>query len=192
MKSGEGKTQIVESYTGYNPPIDVHAAIKTLISYVPEKYLRRLDRIVLTNASGFSRKRRRQKNWRRRRKIRTAEALGSYHYAWKGEQPWIEILVDNTLEGYPLWWLKIPFLRDITLTAVLYHELGHHVQQVIKPEYREKEDVADTWKARFTASYYKNRYWYLMPVIIPTAMAYRIGKRMFHWFQKSNAEGSSN
>jgi len=43
---------------------------------------------------------------------------------------------------------------------VLYHELGHHVHYFIRPEYKEKEDVADDWRNRFMANFLRKKYWY--------------------------------
>ena len=61
--------------------------------------------------------------------------------------------------------LWIPLIRNLAIAAVLYHELGHHVHLFIRPEYREKEDVADEWKKRFTTIFIQRRYWYLIPLI---------------------------
>ena len=46
----------------------------------------------------------------------------------------------------------IDLLCDVVLGGVIYHKLGHHVH-TIRPEYREKEDVADNWAARFAVNH---------------------------------------
>ena len=39
-----------------------------------------------------------------------------------------------------------------------FHEIGHHVHRTVRPEYREKEDVADVWKVRLQRNYYRRRF----------------------------------
>ena len=41
---------------------------------------------------------------------------------------------------------------------MLFHEIGHHIHRTIRPEYREKEDVADVWKVRLQRNYHKQRF----------------------------------
>jgi len=41
---------------------------------------------------------------------------------------------------------------------VLFHEIGHHVHGVARPEHREKEDVADVWKVLSSAIYNRQRF----------------------------------
>ncbi len=41
------------------------------------------------------------------------------------------------------WWLRIPLIREGKIADVLFHEIGHHIHFTCRPEYREKEDVAD-------------------------------------------------
>ena len=120
-----------------------------MVDTVPPKYLVGLSEVVLTNASGLSRSRRRSTTKSRKNKVRTRTALGMYHPGWKGERPWIELFVDNILdrlgEGVLL---RSSFFRESELGDVLFHEIGHHIHYEVCPEYREKEDVADVWKVR--------------------------------------------
>jgi hypothetical protein len=44
---------------------------------------------------------------------------------------------------------------------VLFHEIGHHVHATVRPEFREKEDIADDWGKKLTGNYIFNRYWYV-------------------------------
>lgn len=113
---------------------------------------------MLTNASGFSRKRRRSVTKSRKRKVKLSTARGVYHPAWKGKRPWIEIFVDNTLKPWEKGlWLMLPFIREMDLRDVLFHEIGHHIHFTARPEYREREDVADVWKVRLERNYRRQR-----------------------------------
>ena len=47
-------------------------------------------------------------------------------------------------------WLKIPFIREGPIVDVFFHEIGHHIHHSIRPEFREREDVADVWMVRLT------------------------------------------
>jgi hypothetical protein len=44
------------------------------------------------------------------------------------------------------------------LSDVLFHEIGHHVHSAVRPERREKEDVADVWKVRLQRNYNRQRF----------------------------------
>jgi hypothetical protein len=55
-------------------------------------------------------------------------------------------------------------LRELVFGEVLYHELGHHAH-TIRPEYREKEDVADSWGVRLSVNHLRQSYWLLYRVL---------------------------
>jgi len=44
---------------------------------------------------------------------------------------------------------------------VLLHEISHHVHRAVRPEHREKEDVADVWKVRLQRNYNQQRFRWL-------------------------------
>jgi len=48
---------------------------------------------------------------------------------------------------------------------VLFHEIGHHMHRTRAPEFKEREDVADSWEKRLSRVFFRKRYWYLMPVV---------------------------
>jgi hypothetical protein len=156
----EAQIRIVESYRDYRSPFDVAQAIRELLKTVPEKYIRGLDLIALMNEASLPRKDRLGKVRTRKRKVDKSRILGRYHAQWQGQRPWIEIRVDKTLTTYPKFLLWFPFGRELCLGSVFYHELGHHVHYFIRPEYREKEDVADDWGNRFMANHVRKKYWY--------------------------------
>lgn len=71
----------------------------------------------------------------------------------------------------PLW---LPLLRNIGFGLVLFHELGHHIHHTIRPEYTEKEDVAENWAAKLTVNLIRKRYWYLVPLLVPCVKLYKM------------------
>jgi hypothetical protein len=176
-----GKVRINEAYRDYTPPVNVQAIVHQLLSSVPGKYLRGLDCIVLTNSGGMSRKDRIGKVWSRGRKVNKSRVLGFYHHG-RGSNfpPYIELRVDKIIMGRGGVSLRIPFMREIVFGHVLFHELGHHIHYTIRPEYKEKEDVADEWAAKLHANFIRQKYWYAMPIFIPAAKIYTLMKRK-HW-----------
>jgi hypothetical protein len=58
----------------------------------------------------------------------------------------------------------IPFLRSAIFGHVLFHEIGHHIDATVRPEFREKEDVADSWSKRLLRIYFRERYRFPRPV----------------------------
>lgn len=158
MKSPAGPT-VTASFSGYDPPFDVAPIVRRMLDSVPDKYLAGLGEVVLTNASGLSRKLRRSVTKTRGRKARIVDARGLYHQEWQGRQARIEIFVDNALKGWERGiWLKIPFIREGRIGDVLFHEIGHHIHSSIRPEFREREDVADVWMVRLQANYSQTRF----------------------------------
>jgi hypothetical protein len=153
------RPKVVSAYSGYTPPFDVVPIVERMIESVPARYLVGLSEVVLTNSSGLSRKLRRAVTKARKRKYRILECRGLYHQAWHGKPAWIEMFVDNALKGWEKGlWLKVPFIREGRLSEVLFHEVGHHIHFTTRPEYREKEDVADVWKVRLERNYTRRRF----------------------------------
>ena len=153
------RPKVISSYSGYTPPFDVAPIVERMLASVPAKYLVGLSEVVLTNSSGLSRKLRRSVTKARKRKVKIVEAGGLYHAAWNGNRAWIEIFVDNKLRGVEgSWWLKIGYMRETALAGVLFHEIGHHIHATTHPEYRDKEDVADTWKRKLNRQYFRNQH----------------------------------
>lgn len=147
--------KVTETYVNYRPPLDYSAVTKRLLATVPEKYLVGLDSVVLCNLSGQSRKSRTGTLRLRGGRIKRADVAGLYHHEWKGQKAWIQVFVDQIKMPRTFRW--IPPLRDLALGVVLYHELGHHAH-TIRPEYRDKEDVADNWGHRFFDNHLRQAY----------------------------------
>ena len=153
--------EIVEAYRSYSPPQWVRRTVDRILSRLPPKYLTGLKTIVLTDAAGLNHERRRAKTSARKKKFKIAECRGLYHRKWKGEPAWIELFVDNIVP-YCIAWLR--FTHDLEIGEVLAHEIGHHIHATKAPEHKEPEGVADKWSARLMGSYFRRRYWYLLPI----------------------------
>ena len=90
--------------------------------------------------------------------MKIMDASGLYHQAWQGKQAWVEIFLDNVLERFENHWAgRLGFLREAEISDVLFHEIGHHIHFTVRPEHREKEDVADVWKVRLGKVYLRQR-----------------------------------
>jgi hypothetical protein len=154
------RPRVVERYWEYTPPFNAATVVERMLESVLPRYLFGLKEVVLTNKTGLSRKRRRSVSKSRGRKVKQAEARGLYHAAWKGQQAWIEIFVDNALNIYQKgswrWLLHFGYFRESELGGVLFHEVGHHIDATIRPEFREKEDIADDWSTRLCRAWFRN------------------------------------
>jgi hypothetical protein len=176
---------VTAAFSGYEPPSNVVVMAQRIVDSVPEKYLQGLTEIVLTNAGALSRNRRRSVSKSRGRKVRIKEARGLYHPASQQRGAWIEIFVDNTLNRWEGGWLqRTNWFREVELSGVLFHEIGHHIHFTTRPEYREKEDVADAWKVRLERNYIRQRYGWLRPLI----RFFHVGGLVRRWNAKVSAE----
>ncbi len=155
---------IRENYRDWRPPLDASNVVRKLIDVVPNRYLIGLTSIVLTNSGALNRRRRRAVTSSRGTKVRIPSALGLYHRAFRGEPAWIELFIDNIVRAMPKSALWIPVARDLTFGDVIFHELGHHIHSTQAPEYREREDVADTWERKLTMFYVRRHLRYLIPI----------------------------
>jgi hypothetical protein len=176
--------QIVENYRDFEPPQNFRRLLGDLLKTVPAEYLAELKTIILANQSALTRDQRRQRVWGRKRKVRLAEALGTYHHATRSSPAIIWLYVDNILRSEPDWIWRLPAVRYLPLSTVLYHEIGHHIHAAYKPIYKGKEDVADDWSRKLRRRFFRKRYWYLIPV------AYLVSplRRLVRWIkQKRNS-----
>jgi hypothetical protein len=161
-------TDVVEAYREYAPLCDAARTVQALLETVPDEHLQGLWRVVLTNSGALQGKRRKGWSWARGRKVRHAkDAAGLYHQAWKGERAWIEVFVDKALLGCPAWALRLAMVREVLLGGVLYHELGHHLHKVQRPEHREREAVADQWSRRLLREHMRQRHWLATMLLRP-------------------------
>jgi hypothetical protein len=169
--------RVVAFFHEYRPQFDVCAVVSRMLRTVPPEYLVGLDSVVLTSMDTLSNQRRKSGTKSRRRTVRVAQTLGLYHHAHQGEGAWIEIFVDRVLARWEKgFWLKVPLIRDLLLAPVLFHEIGHHIHANFRPEFREREDVADNWKVKLETIYYKKE----RPSIGVMAFLAKPFRRMIH------------
>jgi hypothetical protein len=151
-KPAAARPRVVTSFSDYSPPFDVSSLVERMLEFVPPRYLLGLREVVLTNKIGLSRARRRSVTKSRGKKVKILQARGLYHPAWKGKQAWIEIFVDSTLSVYEKglwrWLLHFGYFQENEIGGVLFHEIGHHIDATHRPEFREKEDIADDWSKK--------------------------------------------
>ncbi len=165
-----------EFYNNFVPPRYVRGLVARLLSSIPAKYSNGLGSVVLTNRSGAPRRHRLGKVTSRKRRFPQHQVFGRYHRAHSGDPAWIELYVDNlatAISCHP--W--IPMVRTACFAHVLFHEIGHHVHATVRPEFREKEDVADDWGRKLTRNYFFDQYWF-----VP-----RPALRVFGWALKAIA-----
>ena len=171
--------EVKESYRDYIPPIDVKKTVQTLLRYVPDKYLSGINCVVLTNSGKLSRHERREKTRSRHREVHINECNGLYHQQYEGNPAWIEIFVDNIFLSIPVLMLRIPLIRNLIMTDVLYHEIGHHIHKTMAPEHVEREDSAEKWRSRLGHKFVFRRYWYLLPLLLILAAIAKVLKNTF-------------
>jgi hypothetical protein len=157
--------RINEAFRDYKPPFDATKVVRKLLTVVPERYFRELDCIVLTNESALSRKERVGTIKSRKRKVQISRVRGLYHHAWHGKPAWIEIRLDKTLSLIPKMLTWVPLFRELSIGEVLYHELGHHIHSCVRPEYKEKEDVADDWGIKLSGQFVWTHYRWLTRIV---------------------------
>lgn len=168
--------KVVEAYRDYTPSIDATLIVRQLLDTVPEKYLRGLDCVLLTNEAALPRRDRIGRVWSRKRKFDKSRVLGRYYRRNSQNQAYIELRVDKILR----WMERVPaafIFRKVLFGHVLFHEIGHHIHRTIRPEYKEKEDVADDWAGKLNANFVRRRYWYALPILLPASKTYRLMRR---------------
>src|SRR5205809_5814276 len=146
---------VSEEYRDWQPPVSGKRTVENLLLLLPEVYLAGLRAVVLTNADGLARRRRRARTWVGNRKIAIAEARGVYHGAWKGQPAWIELFVDRICAGFPHWGLRFQVVRDLLFAEVLFHEIGHHVHATTYKEHADREVVAEKWRHTIAGVYFR-------------------------------------
>jgi hypothetical protein len=149
-RTGARAVVVHENYGPYRPPFEVSADIERLLSALEPRYVIGLNAVVLSAHRALTRERRRAKTKARGRKIAIREAHGLYHREWFGRPASIELFVDAMLEGFPRFVFRWPTLRDLILSRVLFHELGHHLHATQSPEHDEPESVAERWRLWLT------------------------------------------
>ncbi len=158
------QVEIVEVYNGYAPPFPLVPVVEKALRIVPHKYLAGLDRIVLLNADGLSRARRRSRTKSRGKDVRINEARGLYHQPWAGSRGYVELFVDRIITRKETTF-SARMSTSMAISSVLFHELGHHIHLTKHRENGQEETVADRYRAKFMAKYFgKMAPWILIAV----------------------------
>src|SRR5690349_11223653 len=110
--------EVREAYSAYTPPLDVAAVVRDLLSYVPASSMRGLDYVVLLNASGLSRRDRRQRIPARGQKYPAGACLGFYRRPRPGEPAHIGLHVDRILQQAPRLALRVTIYRDFLFAPI--------------------------------------------------------------------------
>jgi hypothetical protein len=165
--------EIVEAYRDFEPRCNARTTVEDLLTAVPREHLKRLGSVVLTNSAALTGGRKRSWSWSRGRKARHADVAGLYHCGHKGQDAWIELFVDRIVAGPPAWLLRIRFVRTMFFGPVLFHEIGHHIHARMRPEHREREDVADDWAQRLGRQYLRERHAAIRTILWPV---FRVGR----------------
>lgn len=174
---GPTEIRIVEAYRDYEPSFNVKKTVYKLLCTVPGKYLKGLDCVVLLNESGLA------------RRDRLGE--GPVTPAQTGEiaRPWP--VSSRVSQQAPLYrtpsrqdlhksWQSQLSHSDCEVARVRPRSISrnrHHIHHTVRPEHREKEDVADDWAGKLNANMIRRRYWYLMPILMPVSKLYRLLRR---------------
>jgi hypothetical protein len=179
MNTEKKTPQVVESYRDYSPSFPAASVVEMLLGYVPSRFLNSLGQIVLRNAAGLNRQRRRQRTLSRKKRVKLNTALGCYHQERNGIPASIDLFVDKIEEFQSSFPLNISFTRNLATAWTLYHEIGHHIHSTTHREHREREDVADEWGRKLTVYFVRKRYWYAWPLIFLLSKSIDLWVRLF-------------
>lgn len=168
------RLDIVENYNQFEPPAHFREMLDELLDSVPPEHIVGLKRIVLTNQSALSRDQRREKTWSRNHLVRLADCRGWYQAAYKTSPATIYLCMDNIAKSEQPTVQRIPIVRYEALGTVLFHEIGHHIHKAHKPEFRQREAVAEGWSKELFLRFLRLHYWYLMPLLYPVALYHRL------------------
>jgi hypothetical protein len=160
---------IHEHYGEFKPNLNVRRIIEKLLDSVDPEYLQGLGSIVLSSQTQLPRRGRRKKFLSRGRKHPVSSVLGFYRQSWKGKPASIELYVDKILAQAPGWWAHFPLVGFFLFAHVLFHELGHHLHKTRRPEFKEREDVAEGWEKKLTKIAFRKRYRRVMSVLTTLA-----------------------
>lgn len=167
---------IVENYNQFEPPAQFREMLEELLDCVPAGHILGLKTIVLTNRSALTRDQRQEKSWSRNHMVRLADARGWYQAASRTSPASIYLCVDNIVQSEKPETHRIPIVRYNALGTVLFHEIGHHIHKVHKPEFRQRETVAEDWSKKLFLRFLRVHYWYLMPLTYPVAVYCRLSR----------------
>ena len=153
-----------EDYQNYTPPAWLSETVRQLLESLSDQHVGGLSAIVLTESALIGKGRTRRVAGR---KYAMKDCLGFYHPRWQSEPPAIFLIVDNILADKPPICWRLPFSRDIFLGSVLFHEVGHHINDTVGSLAGGEEASADAWERRLWRIHVRKKYGYLRPVFKP-------------------------
>ncbi len=159
--------EVTEAYRQFTPPCNAKATVEDLLDSVSPEHLLGLKSVVLTNSGALSATRRKRWSWSRGRKARHRNVAGLYYAESRQQDAWIEVFVDQVVADTPAWALRWRLVRTVLFAPVLFHEVGHHIHARVRPEHREREDVADEWAKRLRQEYVRRRHAIARIILLP-------------------------
>ena len=148
--------KILSQYGHYQPKGDYSSSIGRVVRSLPTRYFNGLGAIVLRDETSLTRE-------ERRRGFGNCE--GIYVRAKRSSSPRIELFVDNIFKPWPRWIHYVPLVRYEIVHAVLFHELGHHLQDTLYPDRSRSEGGATDLGRKLSRHSFAVRYPLLVPMI---------------------------
>jgi hypothetical protein len=151
--------QVVDRCTTYPLPARFQKTVERLLLGVSPKYLAGLQSVVLRDSGNLTRHEK-----KKRERLPGMVLLGTYYHRTRTTAPQIHLFVDKILRTWPAWLLRISLIRELVMARPLFHELGHHIQAEIVPEYREREGAAVAWSRKLGREYLESSHRLFLPI----------------------------
>ena len=166
---------ILEAYRSFDPPKWFRPTVDRLLASLASEHTSNLRAIVLTDSHSIGKGKTQRVAGR---KFRRSECLGFYNPAYRGEQPWIQLVVDNIIKSKSPSFLRLQLFRDLVVSKTLFHELGHHLHETLGSASRGGESAAHDWTRRLSRIHFRAKYWYLRPVVLALRPMLRFARNM--------------
>lgn len=131
----------------FRPRADYKSMVERALAATPPRYLAGLSQVLLRDTASLTAKERKQRG---RSGAPLEDSKGLYVRGRGRRAARIELFVDNIESEWPRWMLFVPGLREVIVSEVLFHELGHHIHLAIQPTRENPERVAELWSAKLT------------------------------------------
>ncbi len=148
-------------------------SLERLIRATDPRFFAGLHRVVLIETGKLT-----SRSLKRHSSRPGATLLGSYHAKSRTSEATIEVFVDAIFRRRPDWAWKLSILRDLYLSRVFFHELGHHVAKAIEPSSGDMEAHAEKWRKQLSRAALQRRYGPLLLLARPIAWALRWVSRL--------------
>ncbi len=117
------------------------ARVERLLASIPREHLAGLERVVGADARHLTDKEVRRLEGRRRGRV-----LATYHPRGGGNAAWIELFADRIESGHRVRPRNLPWLRELFLARVLFHEVGHHISRPVRERRAARERRRGRWR----------------------------------------------